>query len=639
MAQYELNLREYWQIIRKRWLVLVFIFFVVLIPTVILTNLQKQIYQASASVQWMERKNIGNLLTDLLNVQYEDIEQRLETESRKIISLPLLEKVAVELKLVNQGSSSQEIMQEAGQLQAAVSTSIITGTRIIRVIVTHEDPKLAADIANKTVDVYIAENLIEKTTESRNTKIFIEKQLAEITDKLRSSEEALAQFREKEVPSGVGLPLANRLAELETEKQKLLQQYTPMHPDIKSIEEQIEQVKEQLKALPQKELEYSRLQREVEIHARLYTDLKDKVEAARIAEAEKSADVNRIDKAVVPLSPISPNRPLNYLMGALIGFMLGLSGIFLVEQLDTSIGTIDDIEAFLKLPALGVIPYLKIKQEKGAFLDKIREKKYKGEEKTQRLRGQLLVQYPDTSSIFEAYRILKANILSEVLKEKTSGSTLLFSSSGPEEGKSITISNLSIVMAQGGLRTLLVDADIRRSVIHKIFGLKNREPGLSDCLRGTVNFKDAIRTFTDILMGELGFDGLMKIPGLDNLSILTSGSSSNTTAELLASQQMTDLLHNLKEKFDLILFDSPPLLAVADTMVLAPKMDSVILIYRVGKTGRSILLRTKKQLAEAKAKLKGVVLNNISPALEMRYGYYYHYKYYGKYYGEKKEET
>lgn len=636
MAQYELNLRDYWQIIQKRRLLLVVIFFIVLIFSIIYTNTQRPIYRASASVQWGERKTLGGLLTELVTVRTGD---PLLTQSRIITSLDVLEKVVLELGLVSEHAGATEVMEKASVLQAAVSTDILTGSNIIRIDVTHDNPQMAADIANKVAEVYIIENLKEKTKDSRSVREFIEKQLKEVSDKLIRSEDALARFREIEVPSGIAIPLQERLASLEAERQDLLQKYTEFHPDVKNIQEQVNQVKERLKALPQKELEYSRLERDVEINAKLYRELKDKLEAARIAEAEKVEDVSLVDRAVPPVYPVSPNKPLSYFLGAVVGLLLGLTGTFLGEQLDTSIGTIEDVETFLKLPALGIIPYLRIKSEKTTLLQRFWPKDLKGKEKILRMQKQLLIFCSSSSPVFEAYRILRTNIQTAVFKEGLRGKILLLSSAGPEEGKTITVSNLAITMAQGNIRTLLIDGDMRRSVIHKLFGIENKEPGLCDVLRTTVRPEEAIRKFTDILLGELGFDETLKVPGLDNLSILTAGSTPTNPAELLSSKEMGELLEKLREKFDLILIDSPPILAVTDPVILVSKTDGALLVYRVGKTARTILARAKTQLEESGVKVLGVILNNISPQIEMRYAYYYHYKYYGKYYGEKKEAT
>lgn len=639
MAQYELNLRDYWQIIRKRREVLITIFLSVSIFSIIYANMQSPVYRASASVQWIERRPLGSLLTELVQVKTGD---PLATQKRIIISIPVMEKVAMELGLAGENASSAALMRKAEELQAAVSVEVLSDTNILQIMVTYPEPQMAAEIANKAAEVYIAENLKEKTKETRSVREFIERQLTEVNVKLRTSEDALARFNEIEAPSGIAVPLQERLAELDARRQGLLQLYTTLHPDVRAVDEQIEETKERLRKLPQKELEFSRLSREVEINSRLYLDLKGKLEAARIAEAEKTEDASLVDRAVPPSSPISPNKPLNYLFGVVVGLMLGLAGAFMTEQVDTSIGTIEDVENYIKLPALGIIPFLKVKEEKsGNFIDnfirKAWPKKLKGDEEQEHIRKQLLIYYSSSSPVSEAYRILRTKIQGEVFKEKIQGKILMMTSSGPSEGKSITSANLAIVMAQAGLHTLLIDADMRRSSLHKIFGLKKREPGLCDILRGTVKADEAIRTFTDILMGDLGFDDALKVPGLDSLNILTSGSLPTIPAELLSSDEMSELLEKLRNKFDLILLDTPPVLAVADAVILAPKADSVILVYRVGKTARSVLFRTKTQLTEAGSQVKGIILNNISPEIETRYAYSYQYKDYGKYYAEKKE--
>lgn len=635
MPQYELNLRDYWQIIQKRHLILLSVFLVVLISTIAYTHTQKPLYRATASVQWIERKALGGMLTELVSAPSGD---PLLTQARVIRSRDILKKVAIELGLMSKDATEEELNARAQVLQQAVRTEVIENTNIIRIDVIYPEPQQAAVIANKVAEVYITENTHQRNKQNRMVREFIDKQLEEAGSKLKDSEDKLVKFQETEVPSGIALSLQNRLADLETKRQELLREFTEKHPDIISIKDQMDQTRERMKGLPQKELEYARFTREVEINARIYRELKEKLEAARIAEAEKIEDVTLVESALPPTSPISPNKQVNYLLGTLLGLMLGLTGIFLIEQLDTSIGTIEDVESQLKLPTLGVIPYLRTKDEKEAgFIQRLWPKQFKGKEKVLRLRNQLLIHYSSSSPIFESYRILRTNIQTEVFKDKIQGKILLVTSAGPEEGKSITIANLAVTIAQGGLRTLLVDADMRRATIHDIFGMKHREPGLCDILRGSIEYKDAIRTLTDILTGEIGFDEALKLPGLDNLSIITAGSHSTTPAELLNSAEMQNLLNNLKAIFDIILIDSPPVLAVADGTILAPKTDGVILVYRVGKTARSVLAHAKTQLIESGAQVKGVILNNISPEIEMRYGYYYQYKYYGKYYSEKKE--
>ena len=629
MAQYELNLTDYWLIIIRRRTVVVIITLVVFLGTVLYTFGIKPQYQATATLMITDQKSFSTVLMELAGTPIGD---PMTSYARNITSLPVIEEAVKELGLAGEDATPEEITDVAGSLQGAVGTAIQENTNLINITVTHHKPQLTAKLANKIVEVFIVQNLKEKSKQVRKVREFIENQLEEQKKKLADSENKLKKLKETEAPSGMLFALQNKLVDMQAEQNRIAKVYTKDHPDIIKITEAMKELRAQLKELPEPELQYARLNREVEINDSIYRDLKGKFESARIAEAEKVESVTFVNPALPPTSPISPNKQLNYLMGAMIGLMLGLTGAFLTEQLDTSIGTIEDVESYLKLPVLGIIPYLKTESERNrGFIQRLWTKEFKGEEKTLRLRNQLLVHYSSSSPIFEAYRMLRTNIQTEVFKEKIQRKILLLSSSGPEEGKSITIANLSIAMAQGGLRTLLIDGDMRRAVVHKIFGMKN-EPGLCNILRGTTDSKDAIRTFADILTSEIGFDDALKIPGLDNLNILVSGSLPLASAELLGSPEMTTLLAKLRDSYDIILIDSPPVLAVADASILAPKVDGVILVYRVGKTARSLLYRTKTQLVESGAQVKGVVLNNISPQIEMHYGYYYYYKYYGKYY-------
>ena len=634
MPQYELNLRDYWQIIIKRRAVLSTIFSFVLLGSILYTRTLAPLYKASATIMIRQFQSVGTLLLELTGSPIGD---PMLSYARSINSLTILEEAVRQLGIAGIDPDPEEVTKIASSLQGAVDTRIEPDTNIIVITATLQDRVLTAKLANKIAEVFISENLKENSKQARKTREFIEGQLSDLEKKLMGSEDVLKQFKEKEAPSGIAVGLQQKLSVLETEKSKLTKIYTERHPDIININEQIEEIRFQMKDLPETELNYARLMREVEINDAIYRELKAKLESARIAESEKVEDVSLVEPALAPNLPVSPKKAFNYLLGALIGLMLGLTGAFLSEQLDTSIGTIEDVEDFLQLPALGIIPYLRVKEDRKG-IRRFLPKKLEGKEKLSHLRKQLVVHYSSTSPIFESYRMLRTNIQNEVKKEEAKGKTIMISSSGPEEGKSITISNLAIAMAQGNLRTLLIDADMRRSVIHNLFGLK-RDPGLSNILRGVSKPEDAIKTFADILMGEMGFDEALKLPGLDNLSILTSGSLPSLPSELLSSSDTAALLEKLKERFDLILIDSPPVLAVADATILSSRVDAVILVYRVGKTARSALARAKTQLVDSGAQVKGVVLNNISPELEMRYGYHYHYKYYGKYYTSTDKET
>jgi len=190
-------------------------------------------------------------------------------------------------------------------------------------------------------------------------------------------------------------------------------------------------------------------------------------------------------------------------------------------------------------------------------------------------------------------------------------------------------------MAQRGMRTLVIDADLRRPVLYRLFDLK-REPGLSDILSNKCKLKEALRGFTDLFLGLKQQDLILKTPGLNNLQFITPGHLTHNPAGLFNSERMSTFVDELKKDFDMVIFDSPPILPVSDVSIIGPKADGVILVYQVGKTARSILQRAKKQLESADAKIKGIVLNCLNPQVEMYKSYYYYRRY--QYYSKKEDK-
>lgn len=211
------------------------------------------------------------------------------------------------------------------------------------------------------------------------------------------------------------------------------------------------------------------------------------------------------------------------------------------------------------------------------------------------------------SPIAEAFRTLRTNISFSALDRPLR--SLLVTSAGPEEGKSTAVSNLAVVTAQAGTRVLVLDCDLRKPAMHKVFDLDNHR-GLTSVLVGGVDPTEAIS------------------PTLaDNLWVLTSGPLPPNPAELLGSGRMKDLLPQLEEKYDLILVDTPPLLAVTDAAVLAPQVDAAVLVARAGVTRRDMLAEAKASLAKTGVHLLGAILNGLRPESDGYY-YYYHYRYY-----------
>jgi tyrosine-protein kinase Etk/Wzc len=322
------------------------------------------------------------------------------------------------------------------------------------------------------------------------------------------------------------------------------------------------------------------------------------------------------------------------------GLMLGFVLAILFETLDTSIGTIEDVENSLKLPVLAVIPSIPSNPERDkgkSILTEFRRKiSHIRQTHNQEAYVRLIVHHKPKSTMAEAYRHLRTN-----LKLHKSRGLFLITSAGPREGKTTVLINLGLAVAQKGVKTLLVSSDLRRPALAKTFGIK-KEPGLNEVITGTARLEDAIRSIADIMLGDMELRHIMKTPGMENIWILTSGHVPLNPAEILESKELHRLIAELKKKFDVILFDSPPALLVTDASLLASKVDGVVVCYEIGRMARDALLRAKTQLELAGANLSGVVLNHITPQTEPMTYYPYHryrYRYKYRYYADDHERA
>ena len=294
-----------------------------------------------------------------------------------------------------------------------------------------------------------------------------------------------------------------------------------------------------------------------------------------------------VEPARLPTSPIAPNVPTSVLLATAIGAALAAVGAFLIEYFDDTVKTSEDVTESLGLFSLGAIGHIW------------------AQDPADRL---IAAKFPRASHS-EAYRALRTNI--QVTNLDKPVKTLLISSTNPKEGKSITAANLAVVMALGGSRVLLVDADLRRPEQHEIFGLSN-EFGLVSAL----------------LSPDAALDAYLQPTTTENLQVLTTGPLPPNPAELLDSARMQELIERLKERFDVVIFDTPPVLPRIDAAVLARHVDGVMLVVDAGRTRRDSAIRAKNSLAHAGGRLLGVVLNRISS--HDSYYYYYYYSDSGK---------
>lgn len=607
MAQSALKLADWWRALyRRRWIIF-YIFLTIFLSVIFFTNRQTPVYLSLVKVKVEEPKKLGEFI--LWGRKAKGFS--MATEVQFIRSPQVMKEVAKRLLLIPEWVTLEQFhWLITVVIPARIWARRVEASNIILIGAHASKPEEAAELANTVAETYLDVRLREKIREARFARRSLEKDLMALKVRLDSAEEALKNFKDREgnIVAERGW-LKSKLITLESSLSEFLQKYPSESPAVEGLRQQIKDARDQIKILAGKELELGRLKRVFKYNQRKYKKLRELVAAARITERDTLPDGRVIDSATVPESPLKPNKLLNGFVGALIGLMLGVSVALLLEILETPLETIEEVENFLKLPILGVIPYLDLKRQKEGIRWRLWHKKRQDE--MSQFKERLIINFPYQSPPVEFYRGLCTNIQLQVLKKGVR--TLLFTSTSPGEGKSITTVNLAITAAQAGLKVLLIDADLHQPILSKVFDLK-RKPGLVDCLTGVAKWEDALYTMIDVLAEAREKD--LRRDSLDNLKLITSGQSISNPAELLGMPESSHLYEELKVYFDLIVFDAPPVLPFADAAILGSRLDGVIIVYQTAMIAREVLRLAKERLENAGVSIRGVVLNNTKPAVE-----------------------
>jgi capsular exopolysaccharide synthesis family protein len=703
MAQYDVDLRDYWRIFRKRKSIVILMVLLAAISSYGFAKLKEPepLFEASASVKIEQVSNLADFLSGAYWVQGEN----MVTQAFLITSFPVLVKTAKELGWISKSSTLDEVriskaaMEAVQRLKSMASAEQEEGTNIVNIKAVSSDPQEAEGVADAFAEAFRQYNIEEKNRQIFETKAFIEKQLEITSLELKQAEEKLRLFKETHELIALDTQTANllgrltaleaeyealerqksefssllqrlnqggngqeaseavspaledspveslgvRLRELVLKREALLYDYTEKHPQVLEVEEQIHsvvsEIRKAVKALvdkislrqqnqlvdlrklrqenqqiPDKALQLARLEREKEIQAELYSQLKAKYQETLIKASGRVEEVSLIRPAVTPTEPINiPSKIMIILTGVVMGLVIGIVFTFVAETLDTSIGTIEDIETLLQVPVLGVIPFWE--SDEGL----------KGTSRRGR-RTDLVAHFDPKSLAAEAFRSLRTNMQFVVLDKK--GKSFLITSSFVQEGKTSNVVNLALSMAQAGDKVLLVEGDLRKPLVHKMFGL-DRSPGMTDYVLGNYDWQEIVNTITDLMLGDFQIEEILKTPGLDNLHIVTAGTSPPNPSEILRSPRFRAFLTEVYEVYDYIFIDAPPVLPVADASEIGTLCDGVILVYKVGAIARGILYRAKMSLDNVKARVVGVILNNVKPEVGPDYFKYHAHYYYG----------
>ena len=451
-----------------------------------------------------------------------------------------------------------------------------------------------AELEAQKVQQMVDEGWDEKSLQARD----FNRRILEMKNKLTSiTESMILSGWSEEDPFSASQEIFNKIVEQEVE----------VHAARSRAEEYkklVDQMSGRLTDLPSQTLQYARLERDLKLNENLYLMMKQKYEESRITEAGQMGKVRILDPALVARK-IKPNKKMNLVMGLFIGISLGVGYAFIREFLDNTVKAVEQLER-KGLTVLGIIPDMH--HQAGGPIKKQISKPSKGGTDFRRR----LITYEDPKSpISESYRSLRTNISYASADKKIK--SLLVSSPQPGEGKSTTTANLAIAFAQLRKRTLLLDADMRKPVQHNVFG-HPRGPGLAEYLVGEID---------DI-------NSIIRPTKIENLFVVTAGSLPPNPSELLGSDRMSALVDQLEHEWDMVLFDSPPIVAVTDASMISGEIDAIAMVVKAGSTDRSAVDRALDTIKNVKAPLIGVILNGANPeTLAGKYSYYYsYYNYY-----------
>jgi polysaccharide biosynthesis transport protein len=666
---------DYWQVIKNRYGVILLTFLLVFMTAAVITSVMPRKFESTSVVQvnpsMIAINPIGN--SGAANPGAQMTRNYMENEFQTIVSAETLKMAAEKISLPTRWSMEMDDVITA--LKGVVNASPMRGTDFIEIRVRHAKPDDAKEIADAVSEAYMSRRKAAEVDRAERALEALDQELISQSDKVqdhrkdltvliqqygipyfdgsnanplgateqemfRSARQKLADFEtqrdqiEIQIKELVGMDnedLVTYAAGLDLPENQVTYYYTQYreaieqkgtlvaqglaarHPDIIAVEERAEGAMEyarkeavSLKAVLKTKLElinrqvermremvdarqgdtvdlslrqhhYTQAKETYEQSRAMLSEMKIKQQEARVLLKMPRDPITLHEKPKRAKSAVFPNITLNLILGAGVGLIFGIGIAFLLEHLDTSVKSLEDVERYLQVPVLAVIP-----KDVG-----------------------VLHKQSGMSPDAEAYRILRTNI--EFNRKNPEDNSITVVSGGAGEGKSTTLVNLAYVCAQGGYTTLMIDADLRRPRLHTFFDINN-SVGLTNYLTTDLALEDVI----------------LQTP-VDNLYFLPSGILPADAAGILNSRRMSELLQDVKQRFDLVLVDSPPILGVSDAAVLASEVDLTMVVVQHRKLPRNMLMRVKQAVENVGGQVIGVVLNNVDVRSDSQYQYYTSY--------------
>lgn len=547
----ELDFSHYLDVImRRRWVVLA-TFIIVFVTTTLVTFTTKPVYQASALL--VIEKERGGTQTQNGSMVENSNEDYYQTQYKLLQSRSLLQRVYADLAL----EKTEDFSQPSGvmKLQGAVTISPILRSRLVNVRVSSHDPALAATVANRLSEAFVEQNLA--------SQLFISKEV------LQALQAKGGDSNAADLPAVVNSPLIQTLkgqyATLQSSYAELYARYTEKHPTVIRVKSSMNALDSQIRAET----------------ARIVSSMK-----TELSGQLKGNNVRIIDSALVPVSPIKPKKLTSLLMGIVVGLALGVALAFLIELLDQSVRTQDDVENRLKLPFLGQIPLSA--DTKGAVYKTLLSK--------------------ELSLTSEAVRNLRTMVDFAAMPQNIK--SILVTSTVQDEGKSYVASNLAVAFSQLGEKVLLITGDLRRPSIHKNFGIST-ERGLSDFLAKGKNVEELAQLVQD-----------SDVPGV---KVLACGPRPPNPSELLNTPRLGAVIAWSKSNYDRVIVDCTPMFPIHDTLLWGRHISAAVFVVRYGSTRAPLVAKACQRLQEGGIKILGAVVNAAKPGglTYSSYGYYY----------------
>ncbi len=476
------------------------------------------------------------------------------------------------------------------------------------------DPDLIARTLNEIGSLYVRQNVERKAAEAEKSINFLNTQLPQLRKELEASEGKFNQFRNRNGTFDLGseakvmleqsVKLQTSLLELQQKRKELEARFTSQHPTVQALDAQIKDISAQIgsmegksKTFPNVEQDLLRLTRDVKVNNELYTSLLNSFQQLRLVKEGKVGNVRIVDVAAVPERPVKPKRILVVALAAVLGLFAGLALAFLRNSLRPGIKDPTDIEQHAGLHVFATVPHSEAQVQ--------RAKAIKAKTSGTHVLAVLAPQDP----VVESLRSLRTALQFAMLD--VSSNVVLITGPTPGIGKSFTSVNFAAVLGAADKRVLLIDADLRKGHLNQYFG-QGRERGLSEVVSGSVPLADALRHNV-----------------APNVDFLATGTLPPNPAELLMSPATQALLQQVASQYDLVIIDTPPVLAASDTAILAPQAGAVFMVARAEVTSLGELQESAKRLLQSGVQTRGVIFNDLNTT-KRRYGYGVGYKY-GKY--------